>query len=334
MIIANIQTSKSEDHSIHSLKYGAGAVFTKYARILKNDENNIFYDFAPKECFTNIKKDERPDRCIALAEEQLYRLKRLEPIVNFLPHAKDIDIFIFNNDDLIINTLGIKATQVLWHSFVGQTCVPYIPNLFIYSYDQKPYLNPQHTNIFKVKIGKPPRDNFRPRPKENFIFQCTRNDTVMDTITTVKLCNNHGIQAYFGGPILDNYPLLEHINNKNTFYLGVLSEEEKLAWSSRARLYGCIQNWDTIFSLSAIEALGQGTPLICRERGCFRYLVEDGRDGFYFGGTDESFLNIWSKSLDINQIDCYNKALQYSEKEMVDSFYMNFERILSNKKYG
>jgi hypothetical protein len=327
MIVANIQLSKTEDHSIHSSKYGAGAVFSKYARILRNDESNIFYDFAPRECFENIKSDEKPEKCIALSERQLQDLRQFKPIKNIIPESKDVDVFVFNNDDLIVDTEGIKATQVLWHAFTKQTCHPYIPNLFIYSKDQNPIVY-QNTNVFKVKIGKPVQENFQPTIKEDFLFQCTRNDATMDSIYTAKLCQRYDIKGYFGGPILDNYPLFDYIDNKNTFYLGVLPEQKKLDWARRARLYGCVQNWDTIFNLSAVEALGQGTPIICRNRGCFKYLIQDKIDGFFYDDNEESFLKIWEESKNINQINCYNKALQYSEKEMVNSFYSAFEEIL------
>jgi hypothetical protein len=265
------------------------------------------------------------------SEQQLQDLRQRKPIKDIIPQSKDIDIFIFNNDDLIINTQDIRATQVLWHAFVGQTCQPYIPNLFIYSEDQNPYVNANYTNVFKVKIGKPVQENFQPTKKEDFLFQCTRNDVTMDSIYTAQLCQQYKIKGYFGGPILDDYHLLDFIDNKNTFYLGVLPEQEKLDWTRRARLYGCIQNWDTIFNLSAIEALGQGTPIICRNRGCFKYLIDDGVDGFFYDDKEESFLEIWNKIIEINQINCYNKALQYSEKEMVNSFYRNFEWIMKNK---
>lgn len=330
MIIANIELSKSEDHSIHAKKYGGGSVFAKYARVLKNNGENIFYDFAPKECFENIKEDEVPDKCVNLSDEQIIRLRNFEPIVNIIPEASNIDIFIFNNDDLVINTFGIKASQVLWHAFVNQSCHSRIPNLFIYSKDQNPYFNNQCTKVFKVKIGKPVAENFFKKNKEDFLFQCTRHDLAMDTIQTIKLCNKSGVKGYFAGPILDKYPLLDFIDNKNTFYIGLLSEEEKIDWSSRARLYGCIQNWDTIFSLSAIESLGQGTPLICRNRGCFKYIIEDNINGFYYNDNEKLFSEIWEKSKYINQIDCYNKALEFSEKEMVESFYRNFQFILKN----
>lgn len=330
MIIANISISKNEDHSIYAEKYGGGSVFCKYARLLKNEGSNTFLDFAPQECFNNVKINENSDKCFIITDSQIERIKKGEPLKDILVGIKNVDIFIFNKDEFfILNLVGLKATQVLWMAFVNQSCHPNIPHLFIYSEDQKPLYNPEKTQGYLVKIGKPCQKNFHPSAKEDFVFQCTRNDETMDSIYLAKLCKRFKIKGVFGGPIFNNYPLLGYIDNKYTFYVGVLNEQEKLNYSKRARLYNCIQNWDTIFSLSAIEALGQGTPIIARNRGCFKYLLKDKINGFYYDDKEESFFDIWEQSVDINQYNCYNSALEYSEVEMVESFYRNFEYILN-----
>jgi hypothetical protein len=209
MIIANIQTSESEDHSIHTKNYGAGAVLAKHARILLNDGENEFWDIAPHRCFRNVRGDERPDRCIDLRPEQVSSIKLGMPLQRILPidFTENVDLFIFNNDDVILNLEGLKAIQALWMAFVNQTCHPKIPHCLIYSDDQQVRFNPQYTKIHKIKIGKPIKLNFMSTTKEDFLFQCTRNDETMDTIHTVELCNRTGIRGYFAGPILNDYPL-------------------------------------------------------------------------------------------------------------------------------
>ena len=330
MKIVNFELNKQEDVSIYQIGHSGGTCFERYAKEILNNEKNEFWILGQSSNFKNIRNTERHDRLIRVDETTIEYLKRGFPVKLLGNFFNDIDIVIHNYGEISLNLTGLKAKQICWYSFVGQSHQPNTDYAFLYSDFQNLYCSP-NTKILKVKIGKPVRENFKPTIKEDFLFQCTRNDTVMDTIYTAKLCQKFNIKGYFGGPILDNYPLLDYIDNKNTFYLGILSEEEKLNWGRKARLYGCIQNWDTIFSLSAIEALGQGTPVIARNRGCFNYLINNDIDGFFYDDNEESFLKIWEKSLDINQYNCYNKALQYSEKEMVESFYNNFKYILNNE---
>jgi hypothetical protein len=323
--IVNFELNPNEDVSIYQTGHCGGTCFSRYAKEILNRNCDEFWIIGQQNNFKNIKPDERKDRILVVNSDTIEALKLGYPISQFGAFFNDVDIVIHNYGDISLNLIGLKAKQVCWYSFVNQTHQPNTPYCFVYSRDQNVRIQP-NTKIFDVKIGKPVKKDFRPTVREDFIFQCTRNDDPMDTITTAKLCQKYGIKGYFGGPILNNYPLLNYIDNINTFYLGCLTEEQKLNWSSRARLYTCIQNWDTIFSLSAIEALGQGTPIIARNRGCFKYLINDS-NGFFFK-NDDDFLNAYQNSVKIDQNNCYNKALEYSEIEMVNSFYKNFELIL------
>lgn len=326
MKIVNFELNPNEDVSINQTGHCGGTCFSRYAKEILNRDGDEFWIVGQASNFKNISGNERVDRLIQVTPEIVDLIKKGFPIKRFGPLFDDVDIIIHNYSDVSVNTDGLKAKQVCWYSFVNQQHHPNTPYCFVYSDDQN-VIKSTNITTMKVKIGKPVAKNFSPTKKKDLLFQCTRNDSTMDTAVTAKLCIKYGIKGVFAGPILNGYNLLDYIDNKNTYYIGNIPEQEKIHYCRNARLYGCIQNWDTIFSLSAVEALGQGTPIIARNRGCFKYLVENGKNGFYFD-SDESFLDAWNKSVDINQWDCYNKASEYSEIEMVNSFYEKFKEIL------
>ena len=329
MIIANIELSENEDYSpFNSKRYGGGSVFGKYALPLLNSEESKLYIYGRSKNFENVTQEEGRSRCIELTNDQIQLLKQGYPVAKIIPNSSNWDILIHNQESFAFNTQGLKCKQVCWLAFVNQIIWPLNDAGFVYSYNQNPILDPNRTKLMKVQIGTFVPTPFQEYTKEDYLFQVTRMDSTMNPIKTVKLCNKFNIKGYFAGPILNNYPLLEHIDNKNTFYIGVLTEQEKIKMLKGARLFGGIQDWDTIWNLSCHQSLAYNTPVVCYKRGFFNELIQDGVDGFYYEDNEESFLNIWESSKNINQLDCYKKALKFSEKEMVTSFVNNFKLLL------
>jgi len=330
MIIANIELSENEDYSpFHSKRYGGGSVFGKYALPLLNNQETKFYIYGRPKNFENVTEEEGRSNCIELTNEQVKLLKQGYPVARIIPNADRWDIIVHNQESFAFNTQGLKCKQVCWLAFVNQTIWPLNDAGFVYSYNQNPILDPNRTKLMKVQIGTFVPESFQEYAKEDYLFQVTRMDSTMNPIKTVKLCNKFKIKGYFAGPILNNYPLLQHIDNENTFYMGVLTEQEKIKMLKGARLFGGIQDWDTIWNLSCHQSLAYNTPLVCYKRGFFNELIEDGVDGFYYNDNEDSFFEIWEKSKKIKQQDCYKKALKFSEKEMVNSFYQNFRKLLN-----
>jgi len=330
MIIANIELSENEDYSpFHSKRYGGGSVFGKYALPLLNNQETKFYIYGRSKNFENVTEEEGRSNCIELTNEQVQLLKQGYPVARIIPNADQWDILVHNQESFAFNTQGLKCKQVCWLAFVNQTIWPLNDAGFVYSYNQNPILDPNRTKLMKVQIGTFVPESFQEYAKEDYLFQVTRMDSTMNPIKTVKLCNKFKIKGYFAGPILNDYPLLQHIDNENTFYMGVLTEQEKIKMLKGARIFGGIQDWDTIWNLSCHQSLAYNTPLVCYKRGFFNELIEDGIDGFYYNDNEEHFLEIWEKSKKIKQQDCYKKALKFSEKEMVNSFYQNFRTLLN-----
>jgi glycosyltransferase involved in cell wall biosynthesis len=326
--IANIQLNPDEDESIHQKGHCGGTCFSRYAKeILNNgDRGDEFFIYGQESNFKNLKNNERMDRCVALPRDRLDMIRSGSPIREIIPESEGWDIIVHNQESWAANTCGIKAKQVCWFTFVNQTVHPNCDALLLYSGDQKPRCHKQ-INAYKIVIGKdiPDFSRIANIAKEDYVFVCTRHDLSMDTNFVIDICNRYKIKIIVAGPVLGGYDL--HINNVNSFYIGKISEEAKIDLTSRASLYSCIQSWDTIFSLSAIESMGVGTPIIARNRGCFSYLVKDGVNGFYFDGSDDSFLRAWKSAKGIDRKSCWSSALPYSKEEMVNSFYRAFLNI-------
>lgn len=332
MIIANIELSENEDYSpFHSKRYGGGSVFGKYALPLLNNQSNKFHVYGRTKNFENVTAEEGKANCFELTDQQIDLLKKGYLVSKIIPESSEWDILIHNQESFAFNTQGLKCKQVCWLAFVNQTIWPLNHAGLVYSYDQNPIADPNRTKLFKVQIGTFVPPVFEEYKKEDYLFQVTRMDSTMNPIKTVKLCNKFNIKGYFAGPILNDYPLLEYIDNKNTFYMGILTEQEKIKMIKGARLFGGIQDWDTIWNLSCHQSLAYNTPVVCYKRGFFKELISDGIDGFYYNDDEKSFLNIWEKSNSINQKDCHDKALKYSEKEMVNSFFEVFKLLINNK---
>lgn len=333
MKIAYISVLKHENFALYPNCHDGGGCFAKYAKELLNNEQDEFCIFAQEENFKNFSDEDKKVNHI-LTEREVHYLRNGGQLASVIPTLSEFDIICHGDGDFFAyNMAGLKAKQVVWIGFVNQTVHPANHAVLYYHHTQNFRYNPQTTKPYKVVIGKYVDPIFTPCTKKDFVFSCVRNDFLTNTSRVADLCNKFNITGFFAGPIREDkdgseYQFKKHIDNKNTFYLGSISEKEKLKLSREARLYNCVQEWDTIFSQSAIEGLGNNTPLIAYKRGCFEYLIEDGVDGFYFDGTDENFLDIWNKSKEINQRKCWEKARQYSHEEMVRVFRNSFEDIL------
>lgn len=327
MTILSIEHDKYEQVGVNTTRHGGGGVFSRYGKEILNDDKNKFIVCGYEESFDNLSELDKKDSCLILDKQTMDYINQGAPIKDFIPYADQFDIVIHHRDSFAFNLMGMKAQQAYWSTFYDHTVSPANNGAFVYSYEQRlrAYLP---TRVYKVQLGSFVPAQFPNIDKEDYIFICTRHDSTMDTNTILRLCIKNNIQCKVAGPILDNYPLM--IDNKNTHYLGVISNEKKNELSQKARLYSCIQNWDTIFSISCVESMAYGTPVIARNRGCFKYLIKENINGFFYNDNEQIFLDIWEKSNNINREEVYNSAKKWSHLEMVKSFYNGFEDLLKN----
>jgi hypothetical protein len=325
MKILSIEHNGYEQVGINTTRHNGGGCFSRYAKELLNNQHNEFFVCGYEKSFDNIEDNDNKKSLIILSNNEMDRLNNGEHIKNIIKDADTYDIIIHHRDQFAYNIEGLKAKQVYWSTFVNHTVDPRNHGALFYSYDQNPIVY-NTTKCYKVVIGTFVPREFIPIQKEDYIFICTRHDAVMDTNIILNLCIKNKIKCIVAGPILDNYPL--NIDNKHTFYLGEISNNKKNELSSKAFLYSCVQNWDTIFSLSAIESLGYGTPIIANNRGCFSYIIKEGINGFFFDGNENNFLNIVDKSKSLNSESVWKSAFEFSDIEMVKTFYGAFLDIL------
>lgn len=311
-----------EDYSINPKNYGGGPCFARYAKELLNNSNYSFYIFGQQENFQNLQENENKKVCISLSKNVLDLIKSGYPPALIIPELQSFDIIIHHHDCLWINPQYSKAKSIHW-SLSGRADGghPYNHYDLLYDHNQLPAWSGQ--KIKYIQIGKYIPD-FKPNKKEDFIFTCTRHDESMNSMEVAKNCIKHGIKGYFGGPIHNNYPLMDYIDDKNTFYLGLLTEEEKLNYTRRARLYPILANWDVVFNQSALEANGEGTPLLVTKRGWFNCYIKDNINGYFY---NDNFIESYEKSFEINQEKCNNKAHEFGIEPMINSFIKSFKEI-------
>lgn len=314
----------SEDYSINSLGYGGAACFARYAKVMLNNQKDQFFIFGSAENFKNIPNEENILNCIILREESWAAIRNGAPIKDYIPEAETFDIFCFHHDCFFLNTEGLKGKQVHWSLMsCPRSGHPRTPYHLMYS----PGSQCNYGKSYPIVIGKYVSDNFVSNLKEDLIFNCGRNDSHFNTIETAKFCLKEGIKGIFAGPILDSYPILDFIDNKTTFYIGLINEKEKLNWFKKARVSTYLHTWDTAFNLSAVESLSVGTPILAAKRGCFNYLLQEGSNGYYWDGSN--LAKIYEKAVNLDQVKVWESAKPYSHKAMVDSFYKAFEQILN-----
>lgn len=316
-----------EEYGLRPTKYGGGAVAARY---LKEDPDIDFQIFAPAESFANVSRSEKGgSKCFVIPEHVAKAFRSGLPI-------SEVDGFDVNSFDIVMHPHTCETLQrgsyrgpiVHFCGFGGDAGHP--GNDYILFYDRS--FSPMFGEKPKyVTIGKPVPKHFIPSPRADFVFQCSRHDSFMNSIEIAKECLRFKIPAYFAGPIRDGYNLLEYIDNRTTFYLGEIDEDVKLGYYRHARMFTLLPTWNVPFNQSVIEAQGQGTPIFVRPRGPFfsKYL-RHGINGF--SSEKCSFLEAFELSRDLSQAACWQSALPYDVSRMVESFKAAFREICAETK--
>lgn len=312
-----------EDYAITNCrKYGGGAVVGRYFKQLKD-----FHLYAPETSFENLNEDDRIENCFAMSPSLCEALRGGALIDKVIPFLDNYDIILHGHTCFSPNrTEGFKKPIVHWSGFSGTAGHPSNHYILLYRKSFVPCFGERYKY---VKIGKHVPD-FEDYSDRDGVFQCTQHCKDFDSIRIAQECIKYKIRGYFAGPIRD-YPLMDYIDNENTFYLGIISEKEKLLFTKKARLYTLPLYWDVVFNQSAIEANGLGTPILATPMGWFNEYIKEGHNGFFFNGNN--FLDSYNKSGLIDRKDCWRSAKEYSIEEMISSFSIAFEEIVKEWKY-
>jgi hypothetical protein len=309
-----------EDYSLLPNRYGGGRIF---ASEMKEFED--FHIFASPECFANVDPEENIKNCHGISNQQKTQIISGERVIEAIPQLSDFDILFHCHTHLHFNTKN-DLRQVIWSVGFQEEIHKEHKYLIMYNDFQFPRINNPEIKNYRIQLGKRIPDFFIKRPKEDYIFQCTRHVPEFSSIEVAQFCLRNGVKGIFAGPIADGYPLLANIDNVNTFYLGIISEEEKLKHTKKAKLYTLLHNWPTPFNLSAIESLSYGTPVACTTVGFWPSLIQDKYNGFHCF-NEEGLAKAWEMRDSIRQEDCYLSALKYNHYSMIDSVWKALKEV-------
>lgn len=314
-----------EEYCLQPRHYGGGAVAARYA---KEDPDIEFHVFAPAEALENMGPTERHDRCHVLDDLSLRMLRAHVPVDRVVNLCDGWDLVVHPHtcETLVRGGGGYNGPIVQFCGFDGSAGHP--GNDYVLLYDDS--FKPQFGERAKyVRIGKPVPTSLPTGtcPRESMVFQCSRHDDTMNTISVAKACLEHNIRGVFAGPIHNGYRLLDYIDGKTTVYLGEISEEEKLSWYRRARLFTLNHTWPQMpFNQSVIEAQGQGTPIWANGDGYFlsKYLKHG------VNGWDSRYVPLheaFSRPLELEP--CWRAAREFDVSVMIKTFKQAFEEIVT-----
>jgi hypothetical protein len=181
--------------------------------------------------------------------------------------------------------------------------------------------------IYPVVLGIPIPE-FKEHKREDFLFQCSNHYPQIHSRELVRWCNYWHLKCYLAGPISESYDLLKEIDNINTFYLGEITEQEKIEYLQKAKgfvsLYGFPINSD---SLAIKQALSYGCPILTTPLGNPHGTIKEGYNGFMIGDAYNLYQS-FHRLNSINTKDCYDSVQKYTLENMTNSFVNAFQQIL------
>ncbi|NJO61267.1 MAG: hypothetical protein HC836_24340 [Richelia sp. RM2_1_2] len=316
-----------EDYSYSPQRYGGGRVLA--AALLKNlpqvpdSSRPSFHLYARKKALENVQVQDLP-QCFELSQNSQNLIRSGDFLKNHIDED-NYDIFVSHDPCIWLNTDKLQAT---WPIGYREKVHPKHKHVIMFDRVGQESDLPKYCFVYDAVIG-PPAPIFKEYIKKDYIFQCSRHLDVFQSIEIAKLCINNKIKCYFAGPIEDGYNLLEFIDNKNTFYLGVIDQETKIKYLQGALFFTQLQTYPIAATLAGKEALLYGVPLLTTPIGGWMRLIHHGING-YFIKNENDFLNAWNNKDCILQKNCYLSCLDHTEEKMIDSFLKAFERILES----
>ncbi|MFO0738307.1 MAG: glycosyltransferase family 4 protein [Labilithrix sp.] len=107
------------------------------------------------------------------------------------------------------------------------------------------------------------------------------------------------------------------------------TERTRLLGGSHALLH--LIDFDEPFGLSVVEALACGTPVIARDRGSMRELIDDGVTGFLVDSVDEAVAAI-ARLAEIDRAACRAAvAARFTVDRMADSYVAIYENVIRSR---
>lgn len=320
MKILYIDFSGGAEHLIlNPTRYGGGRIVPTYLR--ENLDN--FYTAGLAESFTGIGSKEKWDRCIVLDKGQIFQLRNGEKLENII--ADKFDLLLTSSPDLYVNT---EIPQLVWCVGYKEKVNPAHKNVLLHNlYNQYPVFYSKPTVYgFRLGINIP---EFQEYKKEDIVFQCTNHSHFLQSIITAQLCQQYKIRCILAGPISENYPLLQYIDNYYVKYIGQISEETKIELSKKSKVHTLLfSNFINECPLSGKIALAYGNQIFSTPIGDMPNKIKEGVNGKFIV-YEEDFINGWNNRDCISQRECYDSIKEYSVENMVLDINKIFQEILN-----
>lgn len=314
-----------EDYSYEPRRYGGGRIIPGPLM----EKFNNFFIFSDIRSFSNVRQD-KLKQCRNLDWDARRSIRDGARLKDIIPNAEEYDLFFHANTNIHLNLDGLNAKQAVWSVGWSETINPLNKNVFFFDEQhQQPIMTATDHNISKIIIG-PRLEPFQEYPKEDLIFQCTRHEKCFQSIEVAQLALKYKIKTVFAGPMQNGYPLPNYIDNITTFYLGQISNAEKISWNKRAKFNTQLQSWPTCATLSAKESLSYGSAIISLPIGGWPDFIKQGVNGFIIN-SENDFVNAWAARDSISQRNCYATAEEHSEDKMIETLQSAFVGITGER---
>jgi len=314
-----------EDYSLTPNKYGGGRIIA--ASLL--DKLKDFFIYSNIKSFDNI-DDNKKNQCFSLDLNSRRAIKSGLPLKNYIKNADEYDIFFHHHADVFLNLENCKSQkQAVWPVGWAETVHSKTKNILLFDPEVQATKYSEFAKIYKIVIG-PRFEKFQEYKKEDFIFQCSRHCNEYQSIQLAQLCNKHNIKIYFAGPIVPGYELLNFIDNKNSFYLGSISQEIKIAFMKKSKFNAQLQTYPISATLTGKECSSYGVSIMASEIGGWKNYIKHGINGFFIRNEND-FFNAWENRDKIKQKDCYELGLEHSEENMIALVIQSLTNILNNE---
>lgn len=316
----------AENYSRYPNSYGGAGMFARHAK----DHFPEFHIYSDGKSFADINpRLENSHKCFELSANEQQKLKNGEPVKDIIPEINYYDILLHHHAGIHFNLDETRTKQACWVIGTFEKVHPQNTHFACFNAKwQRPILSHSNHKVSNVLLGVP-MPEFQEYQKEDFLFQCTNQSPAFQSIQVADICNRNGIPIYFGGPISENYPLLDYIDNKNSRYLGVMKQADKIDYTKRALGHTLMYGFDVNnISLSAMESLSYGTPILCAPAGYMGEWLKPGKNG-WFAINEGTFVEKYHKLKELSQKDCYNSIKDYNIFNMLDSFEKFIEKVVS-----
>jgi hypothetical protein len=317
-----------EDYAYDPKNYGGGRIIA--ASLLEKFSD--FHVYGYPNCFENVRFNKK-QQCFVLDLDTIKKIKFGYPINQLLPQINQYDIIFHHTYNISINRSECpNIIEVVWPVGWRETVHHNIKHILAFDRDHQETVYPSDANIYDIVIGPqmPTMQEILTYEKEDFIFQCSRHCDMYQSILLAQICNKHSIKAYFAGPIDPGYPLLNFIDNKNTFYLGSIPEKLKIDLYKRSKVNTQLQNYPISVTLSGKQAAGYGNIIFATNIGGWKDYIKNGVNGFFVNNEDD-FIEAWKNRNAINPLDCNRIASEHSENNMINSVIKALNQIEKNK---